>query len=332
MARKDRVMATLSIVPPLFGAVLALSLLAAGHGPGAANLVVFLLLWLGTLFGIEGGYHRLFSHHSYAASPGTRRVIAILGSMAFQGPILWWVATHRRHHKHADRPGDPHSPSAGQAGLLRGLLHAHVGWLYSLRSERPQEWMRFAPELFRDREMLQIHVRYGRWVLAGLLLPALVGGLASGHATGAAMGLLWGGLVRITLVNHAIWAINSLGHRFGRRDYMSGDTSGNLGLLAIPTAGASWHNNHHAFPGLAICGFSPWQIDLSGTILGALERLGLVTHVRRPTPALLARRALPRARRPPAAGAPREVAPPSAAPSQTSAERRPVRSEPTAHH
>ncbi|MCG8418837.1 MAG: acyl-CoA desaturase [Proteobacteria bacterium] len=288
----DRLVTALDVLLPLLGVGTALYLLLAGHHLSIWNVIIFASMWLATFFGVEGGFHRLFSHQSYIASPRTRQLLAILGSMAFQGPVIWWAATHRNHHKLSDRPGDPHSPNLGKQGLLRRMFYAHIGWLFSRRTALPQEWMRYAPDLFRDRAILAIHMRYWYWVGLGLVIPTVLGGLLTWSLYGAFMGFLWGGLVRIFLVTHGVWAINSICHTFGKRHFRTKDRSTNVALLSIATVGGAWHNNHHAFPGSAICGFRLWHFDISGWIIVLLHKLGLVSKIHRPSPQAMARRAI----------------------------------------
>ncbi len=289
---RDRFVTALDVFVPMAGVGTALYLLISGHHLSIANVIIFIGMWLGTFFGVEGGFHRLFSHRSYDASPRTRKVLAILGSMAFQGPVIWWAATHRRHHQVSDQPGDPHSPNLGEGSLAKRMYHAHLGWLFQRRTALPQDWMRYAPDLFRDRDILKIHLRYWYWVGLGLALPTVLGGLFTWSLYGAGMGFLWGGLVRIFLVNHGIWTINSVCHTFGRRDFRTNDRSRNVPLLTIATIGGSWHNNHHAFPSSAICGMRPWHFDIAAWLILLLHKLRLVSKVRRPTPRQLARRSL----------------------------------------
>ena len=211
---------------------------------------------------------------------------AVLGSMAVQGPVISWVADHRKHHAHTDSEGDPHSPHlghrAGLRGVIAGLWHAHAGWLMSTQGRA--DWKRYAADLDEDRGMRLIARQFVPLVLLSLLLPALAGYVASGTFAGAATGLLWGGLVRIFFVHHVTWSVNSICHYFGTRRFLTEDRSTNVFWLALPSLGESWHNNHHAFPRSAVHGLKRWEIDPSALIIGALERAGLAWNVVRISP------------------------------------------------
>lgn len=239
-------------------------------------------MYLATSLGIEGGFHRFFSHRSFRAGPAMTACWGIAGSMAAQGPILFWVATHRQHHAFTDRDGDPHSPrplGEGAAARLRGLWHGHVGWLFTVRRGG---WSRLVPDLVRDRLIMRLNRLYFVWVLAGLALPTLLGLAITGSARGAVGGLLWGGLARIFLLDHATWAVNSVGHTLGNRPYRTRDNSHNVAALAPLSVGGSWHNNHHAQPALAHNRHTFWQFDVTGAAIRILDVLGLVSDVRYP--------------------------------------------------
>jgi len=280
---RERQLAWLTVGIPTLGTLAAL-VLAWQHGIGGLELGLLASMYLLTALGVEVGLHRFFSHRAFKAGPGATAFFAIAGSMAAQGPVLFWAATHRQHHAFTDKEGDPHSPhlvGEGFRNRLRGWWHAHVGWLFTLRR---QNWSRFVPDLFRDRWIVRLNQHYYLWVLLGLAIPAVAGGLIEGTLYGALMGLLWGGFVRIFLVDHATWCINSFAHTFGPRSHETRDTSRNLLWLAIPTVGGGWHNNHHAFPALAYTGLKPWQIDIGGRFIDLLALFGLVWDVRKPDP------------------------------------------------
>lgn len=261
------------------------------------RLVPVLILAVGYILtggGIGIGYHRLVSHKSFQTRRVIRAVFAVFGSMAAQGPVLYWAAIHRRHHAHSDEPGDPHSPHQTGSGL-RGLWHAHVGWLFEqdpnlvgaytskvARDPAQGTWERYVPDLVRDPLLVRVHRLYPLWVLLGLLLPTVAGGLSLGSWTGAGEGLLWGGLVRIFLTTNATMVVNSLGHRFGTSPFRTRDDSKNSLLFALPTFGDAWHNNHHAFPWSAWHGLRWWEIDLSGWAIRLLGLLGLAWNLRVP--------------------------------------------------
>jgi stearoyl-CoA desaturase (delta-9 desaturase) len=217
-------------------------------------------------------------------------VLAVLGCMAAQGPVVSWVAVHRRHHERSDKPGDPHSPNpallgGGAFGTLRGLWHAHVGWLTNHEYPNP---VHYAPELLRDRVLARINRHYLLWVALGLLMPAAIGGLLHGTWLGAFQGFLWGGVVRMVVVDNSVLSINSFSHVFGSHEFETDDHSRNNPWVALPTFGESWQNNHHAFASSAAIGLRWWQVDLGYGLIVVLEQLGLVWGVRRPTPAMIA--------------------------------------------
>jgi stearoyl-CoA desaturase (delta-9 desaturase) len=286
LARLDWWLAWVVTLVPPFGAVAAVVLAFSGLTPGWFEVVLVASLYLLTLVGVEVGFHRLFTHRSFQAARPVRVALAMLGSMAFQGPVIWWAATHRRHHQYSDQPGDPHSPNLRAEtwwGRTWGLWHAHIGWLFVADSTRGDGWRRYAPDLYRDPAIFWVQVRYFYWLTLGFVIPAVAGGIWYGSWAGALLGLLWGGFVRVFLVNHVFfWCINSVTHRFGTRPFTTGDHSTNNVWLAVPTLGESWHNNHHAFPSVALLDFSWWQLDLGGWVIRALELLGLAWDVRRP--------------------------------------------------
>jgi stearoyl-CoA desaturase (delta-9 desaturase) len=249
-------------------------------------------MYLLTAIGITVGFHRLLTHRSFQTSKPLEYVFAVLGSMAVQGPVISWVADHRKHHAHTDAEGDPHSPHVGHdggaRGVLGGLWHAHSGWLMSTQGRA--DWKRYAADLYEDRGMRAIGRQFVPLVLLGLALPALAGYLVSGTLAGAATGLLWGGLVRIFFVHHVTWSVNSVCHFFGTRRFDTDDYSTNVFWLALPSLGESWHHNHHAFPRSAVHGLRGWEIDPSALIIGVLEKLGLAWNVVRISPERQAQR------------------------------------------
>lgn len=272
---------------PLAGTIAALVLWRLGTGPGPIEIALLAVFYFLNIVGMEVALHRYFAHRAFKAGGAVTAALAVLGSLSYMGPLMWWVAIHRLHHAHSDAEGDPHTPQRGGdgwKGRARGLVHGHVGWLFDPASARPPHWNRYARDLYRDPRLLRIHLAYDYWLATGLLLPAMLGGLLHMSWQGAMLGFLWGGTVRILLATNAIWAVNSLGHAVGgRRPFAaSNDQSRNSLWLAIVTLGAGWHNNHHAFPSYASTGFRWWQIDVSGWVIALLERLGLVWDVRRP--------------------------------------------------
>ncbi|MDB5099800.1 MAG: acyl-CoA desaturase [Cyanobacteria bacterium RYN_339] len=223
-------------------------------------------MYVATMLGITAGYHRHFTHRSFQARPAVRTLLGALGSMAGQGPLLYWVAAHRRHHQHADRPGDPHSPHEG------GFWHAHLTWMLQ---PTPEDWVRVVPDLLKDDLAMSLHLRYFAWVGVGLLIPALLGALAHRPLEG----LLWGGLVRMFLVHHATWLVNSWCHLVGGRAHETADRSTNSFACALLTLGEGWHNNHHAAPAAARHGRAWWQADLTYGAIRLLERFGLASQL-----------------------------------------------------
>jgi stearoyl-CoA desaturase (delta-9 desaturase) len=214
-----------------------------------------------------------------------RVILAILGCMAAQGPLISWVALHRRHHECSDHKGDPHSPNpellgAGLFGQLRGLWHAHIGWLTNHEFPSP---VYYAPELLRDKTISKINRYYAVWIGLGLLIPSVLGGILHGSWLGAFQGFLWGGAVRLFVVDNAILSINSFSHAYGTHPFNTNDNSRNNPWVAIPTWGESWQNNHHAFESSAAIGLKWWQIDLGYSLIWLLEKFGFVWDVNLPT-------------------------------------------------
>ena len=209
-------------------------------------------------------------------------MFAVLGSMAIQGPVLDWVADHRKHHAHTDREGDPHSPHVGHGHGLRGLIHAHVGWL--LVNQGQADWKRYARELYEDAGMRRINRLFPLWAALSLAVPAAIGGIVHGGLDGVLRGLVWGALVRIFLLHHVTWSINSVCHFFGRRRFDTDDHSTNVAWLALPSLGEAWHHNHHAFPRSAAHGLRGRELDPSAWTIRALERVGLASEVVRISP------------------------------------------------
>jgi stearoyl-CoA desaturase (delta-9 desaturase) len=247
------------------------------------DLLVFGLMYVITGLGITVGFHRHFTHRAFATSTPLRATLAVMGTMAIEGPITAWVADHRKHHAFSDQEGDPHSPHVdhghGLRGALRGLVHAHVGWLFE-HTQRANK-QRYAPDLIADRTISFIDRTTLWWIGLGLALPFGLGFALGGTLSAGLTGLLWGGAMRILLLHHVTYSINSLCHFFGRRPFATGDQSRNLAWLAPLTFGEAWHNNHHAFPTSAAHGLRWHQraLDPSAITIGALQRLGLVWDV-----------------------------------------------------
>ena len=264
---------------------------------GWTDLALLAVMYVLTGFGITIGYHRMLTHRAFQTSKTVERIFAVLGSMAVQGPVISWVADHRKHHAHTDEEGDPHSPHAGIAGgglkgTLRGLFHAHIGWL--LTEQGGAQRTKYAPDLMEDKGMRRINRNFEWFVGLTLLIPFAGGWLLTGRFTGALTGLLWGGFVRIFLLHHVTWSINSICHFFGSRRFDVEDHSTNVFWLALPSLGEAWHHNHHAFPRSAVHGLRGWELDPSAGVIWVMEKLGLVWNVVRITPERqLAKRADP---------------------------------------
>jgi stearoyl-CoA desaturase (Delta-9 desaturase) len=281
MTRAERYVNVGAVVVPFLGFLLALTLLW-NRAVGTVELAILAATYLATGLGVTVGYHRLLTHRAFATYRWLSYLLAVLGSMAVQGPVIDWVADHRKHHAHADEEGDPHSPHVGEGTGLRGLWHAHVGWLFSTQGQAAKR--RHAPDLLEDRGMRAINRWFGALVLLTLAVPAGLGFVFSGTATGAARGLLWGGLVRVFFLHHVTWSINSICHFYGRRRFATDDRSTNVAWLAPITLGEAWHHNHHAFPRSATHGLRWWELDLSGLLIRAMKRLGLAWNVVRIAP------------------------------------------------
>lgn len=258
---------------------------------GSAQLwqpLLAVLLYVPSMTGITVGFHRLLAHRAFQANPAACAALVILGCTAAQGPPLYWVSNHRRHHQFGDAEGDPHSPHRRDRTALggwAGFWHAHVGWTFTHALTNPNY---FCKDLLRDRRIAWLNRRYYAWVLLGLAVPCAIGALIEGSARGALNGLLWGGGVRLFISYHLTNSINSVTHLFGYRSFETPECSVNNLLLGVPTLGEAWHNNHHAFPSSAIFGIAWWELDLGGAVVSALERLGLAANVRRPSVDLIA--------------------------------------------
>jgi stearoyl-CoA desaturase (delta-9 desaturase) len=269
------------VIVPFLGLVTAIVFLW-GRGFSWIDLGLLIGMSFLTSQGITVGFHRLFTHHSFETNRIVQFTLAALGSMAVQGALLQWVAMHRRHHQHSDTPDDPHSPhhqGKGIVGLLRGVWHAHVGWI--LKPD-PPNLSRYVTDLRRSCCLRVVSALFLVWVAIGLLIPAILGGLLTGTWMGVLFGLLWGGLVRICLIHHVTWSINSVCHLWGGRPYPTPDHSRNNFLFGVLAMGEGWHNNHHAFPTSARHGLRWWQIDTSYWVIRTLVFLGLAWNVQLP--------------------------------------------------
>jgi stearoyl-CoA desaturase (delta-9 desaturase) len=281
MTRFERYANIAAVLLPFVAFCAAVAILW-GHGVGLADLAVMAGMYLLTALGITIGYHRLFTHNAFRARRPVRYVLAVLGSMAVEGPLSDWVADHRKHHAHTDVEGDPHSPHVGDGSGAAGLWHAHIGWLY--RTQGQAATRRYAPDIVEDRGLRLISRQFGLLVLLSLAIPFAAGLLIHGTLDGALLTLLWAGFVRIFLLHHVTWSINSVCHFFGARRFDVDDHSTNVFWLALPSLGESWHHNHHAFPRSASHGLRAWELDPSAGVIWILERFGLVSDVVRIKP------------------------------------------------
>jgi stearoyl-CoA desaturase (Delta-9 desaturase) len=281
MTRLERNINLAAVVIPFLGFIAALVLLW-NQAVGWTDLAILAGTYVVTAGGVTIGYHRLLTHRSFVTYKPIEYLLAVLGSMAVQGPVADWVADHRRHHANADEEGDPHSPHVGHGSGLAGLWHAHVGWL--LQDCGVEDRRRFARELVEDRGMRWITNAFPALVLLSLLIPFGIGWAISGALVGGLTGMLWGGAVRIFLVHHVTWSINSICHFHGRRRFATEDRSTNVWWLAPASLGEAWHHNHHAFPRSAFHGLRWWELDPSGWVIRAMRRLGLAWNVVQITP------------------------------------------------
>jgi stearoyl-CoA desaturase (Delta-9 desaturase) len=270
---------TAALLP--FVAFLAAVILLWNEAVSWRDLAILGGMYFVTALGVTVGYHRLFTHRAFDSPRPVRYLFAVLGSMAVQGPLIDWVADHRKHHAFTDVEGDPHSPhhdhGEGLRGALEGLWYAHMGWLFV--TQGTSEKRRFARDLLEDGGMRRISRAFPWLVLLGLAIPFALGYGLSGSLAGGLTALLWGGLVRIFLVHHITWSVNSVCHFFGRRRFDTDDFSTNVFWLALPSLGESWHHNHHAFPRSARHGLRWWELDPSGLIILGMKRIGLATNV-----------------------------------------------------
>jgi stearoyl-CoA desaturase (Delta-9 desaturase) len=280
-ARAEQVALGVFIAVPLL-AVAASAFVLWGRGLSWRDVVISTVAYAVTGHGITVGFHRYFTHGSFKAPRAVRIGLAIAGSMAIEGPVNRWVADHRRHHAYSDKEGDPHSPwryGENFRALCKGLWHAHVGWLFDVEQT---DQKRFVPDLLEDRDIARVNRLFPLWVTLSLLLPPLVGGLWSQSWTDALTAFFWASIVRVGVLHHATWSINSICHTFGSRPFLTRDRSANVWPLAFISMGESWHNLHHADPTAARHGVDRWQIDTSAELIRGLEKLGLAYDVRWP--------------------------------------------------
>jgi len=281
------VLYTVVIVP--FLAFAAAVPVAWGWGLGWTDLALFLAFYIPSGLGITVGYHRLFTHSSFKANRALRIGLAIAGSMAIEGPVIRWVADHRRHHAFSDKEGDPHSPwRYGETvpALLKGLGFAHIGWMFDVEHTNRDK---YTPDLMCDEDIARVDRLFPLWAAISLVAPALLGGLITWSWAGALSAFFWASLVRIFVLHHVTWSINSVCHAIGQRPFAVRDKSANFWPLAILSFGESWHNMHHADPTSARHGVLRGQIDESARVIWLFEKLGWATDVRWPKPERLER-------------------------------------------
>ncbi|MBC7461600.1 MAG: acyl-CoA desaturase [Thermoleophilia bacterium] len=271
-----------------FVGVLAAAALAWGRGLGWSDLAVFAIMYTIPILGITVGFHRMLTHASFDTKPWVRNTWAVFGSLAIEGDPITWVADHRRHHAHSDKEGDPHSPHLHHddddetlTGTLKGLYHAHFGWLFKKEASDVERW---CPDLLKLPGLVAMSSKFYLFTIATFAIPALLGFVFTGGSwMGALTGFIWGGPVRVFFAHHVTFSTNSICHFFGKRPYDSGDHSTNNWMLSILSFGESWHNNHHAFPSSAVHGLEKHQIDISAMIIKGMAKVGLASNVRTPS-------------------------------------------------
>ncbi|MGH7242861.1 MAG: acyl-CoA desaturase [Phycisphaerales bacterium] len=285
-SRKLIIINLLTVILPFVGLAAAIILLW-GIAFNWWYLSIFVLMYGISAAGITVGFHRLCTHKSFQTPAAMRYLFAVAGSMAVQGPVIRWCAEHRKHHQHSDSELDPHSPHMtlhgswgdGTRAVLRGAYHAHVGWLF----EAPSKGLgKYSRDLRADRAVALADRQFTFWVIIGLIIPAVLGGVLTMSWGGALLGFLWGGLVRVLFVHHVTWSVNSICHIWGTQPFESHDESRNNAIVGVLAMGEGWHNNHHAFPTSARHGLRWWELDLSYTLIRVLQFVGLAKNVRVP--------------------------------------------------
>ncbi len=281
--RGEQIALTLFIAVPFIALLFAVPV-AWGWGLSWRDVVIALVFYVVSGLGITVGFHRFFTHGSFKANRPLTIALAVMGSIAIEGPVVRWVADHRRHHAFSDRQGDPHSPwRYGETvpALMKGLWWAHMGWMFDVE-QTPRS--KYAPDLIADKGIRTVDRMFVPLVATSLLLPALVGGLWSWSWQGALTAFFWASILRVGLLHHVTWSINSICHTLGERPFRSRDRSGNVWWLAVLSFGESWHNLHHADPTCARHGVEKGQVDISARTIWAFEKLGWASDVRWPTP------------------------------------------------
>ena len=299
VSRAHQLLNLTGVIAPFVGFLVAIVLLW-DKWVDWTSLAVLALMYVVTVQGVTLGFHRLLTHRSFQTYKPVEYAVAVLGSMAVQGPVMNWVADHRKHHAHTDQDGDPHSPhghGGGVKGAITGLWYAHLGWLFERSGQT--EHRRYARDLHEDRGMRFIHKSFALWVALGIVVPAALGLALTGTWRGALEAALWGGAVRIFLAHHVTWSINSVCHFFGTRRFAVDDHSTNVFWLAPLSMGESWHHNHHTFPRSAFHGLRSWEIDPTGWVIRAMRRVKLAWNVVEITPERQRQKLATAAARPP---------------------------------
>lgn len=286
--RAQQIITALIIFGPVAGTVVAAVTLFRGQSTVADLAIALVLYWI-TGHGVSAGYHRMCTHRAFRAKRMVKIALVLAGSLAFEGGVLGWSANHRRHHAYTDVEGDPHSPHLSGTsirGQLRGAFHAHMGWLFRPPPEERERWI---PDLVADSDLVILDRLFPALCIASLALPALLGYAITGTATGSLGAFIWGGLVRIFVLQQATFAVNSVCHLWGSRPFRTrqGDEARNFGPIAVVAFGEGWHNLHHALPRLARHGVNRHEWDSTARLIALLERLALVSDVRWPDAALL---------------------------------------------
>jgi stearoyl-CoA desaturase (delta-9 desaturase) len=279
MSRAHKIANLAGVGLPLAGLVVAIVLLWNRYVDWS-DLIAMAVMYVATGYGVTLGFHRLLTHRSFQTYKPVEYGLATLGTMAVQGPVMSWVADHRKHHAHTDQDGDPHSPhghGGGFKGAVKGLWYAHMGWLFDRAGQA--EHARYARELHEDPGMRLIHRLFPLIVLVGLAIPAGIGFAIDGTLHGALTAAVWGGAVRIFLLHHVTWSINSVCHFFGTRRFATDDRSTNVFWLSVLSFGESWHHNHHAFPRSAVHGLKWWEVDPTAWLIRAMRRVRLAWNV-----------------------------------------------------
>ncbi|EWC61724.1 Fatty acid desaturase [Actinokineospora spheciospongiae] len=284
----EQVGVVLFVTTPLL-AVAAAVPFAWGWGLGWSDVVIGAVFFVFTGLGVTVGYHRFFTHGAFKATRWLKVVLAVAGGMSLQGSVTEWVADHRRHHAFSDKEGDPHSPwlfGTGPIAVAKGFWHSHMGWLFD-RDRTNAE--RFAPDLLADADLRRVDRLFPVLTVVSLLLPAAIGGLVTWSWQGALTAFFWAGIIRVALLHHTTWSVNSICHMIGERPFRSRDRAANFWPMALISFGESWHNSHHADPTSARHGVLRGQLDISARLIWFFEKLGWAWDVRWPTPARIAK-------------------------------------------